>query len=480
MLNIGFIEIGPEHFPFLRDVKKNDLFHISLIFNEEIDSKLKDFSKKEHIPITDKIEDMFLPEYNIKLLIYAKEKNNTIYDVWNMKPPDVSLIDLSTFKILEESLKQRIQLEKRIFLMQKYETIGTLVSGICHEINNILMIIMGYAQLAYSKANSNIQPYISGIISSCRRASDLIHQLQSFKSDKIEKRKVNLIPLIKETIKFIKNAFPENITISLYILKEVSEVEADLVSLRHAILNILTNAQEAMPNGGNISVRLYNKEVDEEFCKYYPFMKPGEYVCISIKDEGIGIPEEIINRIFDPFFTTKDLGRGIGLSYTYGIIKQHNGYILVDSKKGEGTEVNIYLPAIKKALLKRYDESLPFEKAVSKTILIVEDEVDLLNIISEFLEDMGYNVLKAYNAKDALRYIDEKKDIDILITDKVLPDLSGYQIARFAKNKRSDIKTILITGYESAENEFFDLVIQKPVSIKELAYKIRKLDRIGR
>ncbi len=480
MLNIGFIEIGPEHFPFLRDVKKNDLFHISLIFNEEIDLKLKDFSRKEHIPITDRIEDMFLPEYNIKILIYAKEKNNTIYDVWNMKPPDVSLMDLSTFKILEESLKQRIQLEKRIFLMQKYETIGTLVSGICHEINNILMIIMGYAQLAYSKANSNIQPYISGIINSCRRAGDLIHQLQSFKSDKIEKRKVNLIPLIKETIKFVKNAFPENIAVSLHISKEVSEVEADLVSLRHAILNILTNAQEAMPDGGKIEVSLYDKMVNEKFCKDYPFMKPGEYVCISIKDEGMGIPEEIINRIFDPFFTTKDLGRGIGLSYTYGIVKQHNGYILVNSKKGEGTEVNLYLPAIKKASLKRYDENLPFEKAVSKTILVVEDEVDLLNIISEFLEDMGYNVLKAYNAGDALRYIDEKKDIDILITDKVLPDLSGSQIARFAKNKRSDIKTVLITGYENSENKFFDLIIQKPVSIKELAYKIRKLDRAGR
>ncbi|RLB11725.1 MAG: hypothetical protein DRG27_00590 [Deltaproteobacteria bacterium] len=483
MLNLGLIGADQRYFSFFQEIQETDIFHISLIFSEKIDPQLKDFADKNGIYVTDRLEDIFLPTHKIKLLVDTTDGSSVVHYILDIKPKEISVIDVNTLKLLMESINQRLQLEKRLLLLQKYETIGTLVSGICHEINNILMIIMGYAQLARLKvSSSNISSYISGIIDSCRRASNLIQQLLSFKSDgkNIEKRKVNLIPLVKETIKFAKEALPENIRISLdNFSKDLYEVEADLVSLRHALLNVITNSQEAMPEGGEIHVNLYNVKLDEQFCKKYQFIKPGEYVCISVKDTGVGIPEEILNRIFEPFFTTKDLGRGLGLSYTYGIVKQHNGYILVESELNKGTEVKIYLPAIKRHI-DSITEELEAKCYCNKTILIVEDEEELIQIVSEFLENMGYRVLKAYNAKDALKIIEkEGKRIDIIMTDLILPDSFGSQLVYLAKKKKDNIKSILITGYkqkdEMISNELFDMIIYKPVSINTLANKIYKL-----
>ena len=482
MINLGFIGADPRYFSFLQEIQETDIFHISLIFSEKIDPELKGFADENGIRVTDRLEEIFLPKHRIKLLVDTTDGSQVVHKILDTKPKAMSVIDVNTLRLLTESINQRFQLEKRLLLLQKYETIGTLVSGICHEVNNILMIIMGYAQLASSKASSNISSYISGIIDSCRRASNLIQQLSSFKSDgRIEKRKANLIPLIKETVKFAKKALPENIHIYLdNFSHDLYEVEADLASLRHALLNVITNSQEAMPNGGEIRVSLYNVKLDEQFCKNYPFMEPGEYVCISVKDTGVGIPEEILGRIFEPFFSTKDLGRGLGLSYTYGIVKQHNGYILVESEPDKGTEVKIYLPALKRHADPREAEELEAKGSRDKTILIVEDEEDLIQVVSEFLEDVGYKVLKARNAKDAIRVLEkEGANIDLVMTDLILPDSFGSQIIYLAKKKKNNMKSILITGYEQKDrmvpNELFDMVIYKPVSIKMLANKIYKL-----
>ncbi len=482
MINLGFIGADPTYFSFFQEIQETDIFHISLIFSEKIDYQLKDFADENGIYVTDRFEEIFLSKYKIRLLVDTTDGSPVVHRILDTKPKAMSVIDVNTLRLLTESINQRFQLEKRLLLLQKYETIGTLVSGICHELNNILMIIMGYAQLASSKASSNISSYISGIIDSCRRASNLIQQLSSFKSNgKIEKRKVNLIPLVKETIKFAKQALPENIRISLDNLSpDLYEVEADLVSLRHALLNVITNSQEAMPEGGEIHVSLYNVKLDEQFCKEYPFMEPGEYICISVRDTGIGIPQEFLNRIFEPFFSTKDLGRGLGLSYTYGIVKQHNGYILVESEPNKGTEVKIYLPAIKRDTDPRETEELEVKGSRDKTILIVEDEKDLIQVISEFLENLGYRVLKAHNAKDAINILEKEGNrIDLIMTDLILPDSFGSQVIYMAKKKRNDIKSILITGYEQKDkmisNELFDIVIYKPVSINMLANTIYKL-----
>lgn len=481
MINLGFIEADPKYLSFFQEIQETEIFNISLIFSKKIDPQVKDFAKENGISITAKLEDIFLPKYKIRLLVDTTEDSQVMHKILDMKPEAMSVIDINTLKLLTESIRQKLQLEKRLLLLQKYETIGTLVSGICHEINNILMIIMGYAQLASSKASPNVSSYISGIIDSCRRASDLIHQLYSFKSSgKIEKRRASLIPLVKETIKFAKEALPENIHISLDNLSsDLYEVEADLVSLRHALLNVITNSQEAMPNGGKIFVSLYNVRLDEKFQRQYPFVELGDYVCISIRDTGSGIPKEILNRIFEPFFTTKDLGRGLGLSYTYGIVKQHNGYIIVESEPNQGTEVKIYLPAIKRQGVSEEAEEYEAKGSEGKTILIVEDEKDLVDVISEFLEDVGYKVLKAHNAKEALKIMNGDSKIDIIVTDLILPDSFGSQIVYLAKKKKEDVKAILITGYEQRDKiistELFDIVIHKPVSVKELANKIYKL-----
>ncbi len=480
MINIGLIGANKKYFSFFKNLQEVDIFKISLIFSQSHDRNLKDFAQENNIYLTDKFEDVFLDKFKIRLLVDTLGNKDIIHKFLDMKPEAMSIIDVSMLTLLTESIKQKLQLEKRIMMFQKYETIGTLVSGICHEINNILMIIMGYAQLASAKSPNNISQYISGIIESCQRASKLIQQLSSFRTqEKIEKRKVNIVPLIKETVKFIKETFPENIKITLNISPDIHEVEADLVNLRHAILNLASNSQEAMPEGGEIEISLFNEHLDENFCKEYPFVSTGDYVCISFKDTGIGIPKEFLNRIFEPFFTTKDLGRGLGLSYVYGIIKQHNGYIVVNSEQNKGAEFKIYIPAINKK--EEEDKEIHGVQEAEGTILMVEDEKDLLNIAAEFLKKMGYAVLTADNGEKAFDIISDKgKNINLVITDLILPDSFGSRIAYMAKKKNPDIRTILITGYknhidESISDELFDIITHKPISMADLANKVYKL-----
>lgn len=479
MINIGFIGANEQYFPFFQELQDTDIFRISLIFSEKIDSNLKNFAKENSIYLTDRFEDLFLDRFKIKLLVDTTGRTEVIHKLIDMKPEHISVIDINMLKLLTESITQKLQLEKRIVLFQKYETIGTLVSGICHELNNILMIIMGYAQLASSKATSDISHYISGIVKSCQRANKLIQQLSSFRSqEEVEKKRVNIVPLVKETIKFAKETMSENIKIHLEADPNVHEVEADLVNLRHALLNLIANSQEAMPEGGNIYAKLRNIYLDEKFCKEHPFITPGEYVCISLKDTGIGIPKEFLNRIFEPFFSTKDLGRGLGLSHVYGIVKQHGGYILVDSEYEKWTEFKVYLPAI--------DRNEEVEKSGDMhdgegTILIVEDEKDLLNMACEFLKKSGYSVLIAGNAGEAFKIIEKKgEEIDLVITDFILPDSFGSRIAYMARKKNPHMKTILMTGYqnnvdESEPDELFDMIIYKPISMAKLANEIYKL-----
>ncbi len=479
MINIGLIGADEAYFPFFQELQDIDIFRISLIFSEEIDCSLKRFAESNNIYLTNKFEELFSNRFKLKLLVDTTGKKKIIHRLIDMKPKHISIIDIHILQLFTESIMQKLQLEKRVMLSQRYETIGTLVSGICHEINNILMIIMGYAQLASAKASPDISNHISGIIKSCQRAGRLIEQLSSFRShQKVEKKRANIVPLVKETIKFTKETIPENIKIRLEMQSEIHEVEVDLVSLRNALLNLIGNSQEAMPEGGEIYVRLYNVYLDEGFCKEYPFIRPGEYVCISLKDTGAGIPKELLEKIFDPFFSTKDLGRGLGLSYVYGIIKQHGGYILVDSEYGKGAEFKLYLPALNKREEIHKNER---PKNVGGSILIVEDEKDLLKMIHEFLKTSGYNVLSANNAGEAFKIIEEKgKELDLIITDFILPDSFGSRVAYMAKKKNAKIKTILMTGYqnnidETAPDEFFDMVIPKPISMAELTNKISEL-----
>ncbi|GEM_PF-5362648 len=470
MIRFGLIGANRNYISLFKEIQDLEIFKLCLIFEPDPDRELLEFAEKNGIPVTDNLKDIF--KHDLRLLVDTTGKKDLIYKIIEIKPEYVSVIDLSIFYLFLDSIRQKLHMEKRLTLAQRYETIGTLVSGISHEFNNILMIIMGHAQLASINAPPEIAPHIEGIINSCKRASRLIEQLASFSRQYgVEKRIVNIVPLIKETVKFIKSALPENIDIKLEIEPNIPEIVADLTQIRQMLLNLASNSQEAMPSGGQIYIKLSTRYLDEDFCKRYPFVTPGNYLWILFKDTGIGIPKEYLPRIFEPFFTTKELGRGLGLSSVYGIVKQHNGYILVESEYGKGTEFNIYFPAAGQK--KKEDKG----DSTGGKILIAEDEKELLEVTSKFLDKLGYKVLKANTGKEAIKYIEEEgEDIEVVITDHILPDMFGYVIVHKAKFKNPKVKSILLTGYNKEDaildKDMFDVIAHKPISMTELSKKL--------
>lgn len=427
----------------------------------------------------------FLEDASLDIIINFEQNKKISHEILDKKLSQINFLDISNVDWLPELL-QKLALEKKLketsqFLSQRYETIGTMVSGIAHEFNNLLMIIMGYAQLIAMQIDekSPHYKYFSGLIDACNQTHQLIEQLLTFARQSIvEKQKFVLAPLVKETVKLLKRTIPENINIHLDIHSN-SKIEADPTQIQQVILNLATNACDAMPEGGDIYIRLTEEMVGEEEIKRYPFMKSGEYICLSVKDTGEGIPKEIQHRIFDPFFTTKgpDKGTGMGLATVYGIVKQVNGYIVVESDVGKGAEFKIYFPLIK---TKSAETLETFEKAQEKGILIVEDEEELVKVFKEFLEELGYKVFQAQDGEEGwLVFVEHEKEINLVVLDIVMPKASGIKLAKKIKVKKPDVKIILMTGYNhgglSLEEIGAEELVEKPFSVGVIAQKIQKL-----
>ncbi|HDD35280.1 MAG TPA: response regulator, partial [Candidatus Desulfofervidus auxilii] len=321
--------------------------------------------------------------------------------------------------------------------------------------------------------------YFSGLIEACNKTHQLIEQLLTFaRQSVVEKQEFVLTPLVKETVKLLKRTIPENINIHLDIQSN-AKIKADPTQVQQVILNLATNACDAMPQGGDIHICLKEEKIDEKEVKKYPFMKEGEYVCLIIRDTGKGIPKEIQHRIFDPFFTTKspDKGTGMGLATVYGIIKQANGYITVESDVGKGAEFKVYFPLIRTEYTKI---SKTFYKSQKKGILVVEDEEELVKVFKEFLEELGYEVFQANNGQEGWVVFTQHEDkINLAVLDIVMPKASGIDLARKIKRERPSVKIILMTGYDHngllAEKIGVDEIIEKPFSVGKIVQRIQEL-----
>lgn len=383
------------------------------------------------------------------------------------------------------------QLEVQFAQSQKMQAVGQLAGGVAHDFNNVLTAIIGHCDLLFSQHKVGDPSFadINQIKQNANRAADLVRQLLAFSRKQTLMPKVLELPnAIAETKTLLDRLLGETIELKIHHERDLGFVKVDQGQLEQVIVNLAVNARDAMKSDGSLSIRTYN--VSESDCRKlrHTLMPDAEYVCIEISDTGAGIAKEDFGQIFEPFFTTKKTGEGtgLGLSTVYGIVKQTGGFIFPTSEVGVGTTFHIYLPrheAEETAIeVTEKEKSEPADLSGAGTILLVEDEEAVRAFASRALSTRGYNVLEAENGEIALDIVDECGDeIDLVISDVVMPNLDGPSMAKKLRERYPDVKVIFISGY--TEDAFEDelerpedfIFLPKPFSLKQLASKVKEV-----
>ena len=395
-------------------------------------------------------------------------------------------------QLLRQSEEKCQSLEQQLLQSQKMESIGLMTGGVAHDFNNLLMVILGNVQLGLEGTDRSHPHYeiLSKIQGEAKKASAITRRLLAFSRRQVHQRKViHLVDQIHTLSKMLSRLIGEDIELKIEVGREVGAVYLDETVLDQVVMNLVVNAREAMPEGGVLTLQVQNASPDEAFCARYPFVKPGDYVRLSIIDTGVGMEPCALQRIFEPFFTTKEGGTGLGLAVVYGVVKQHKGYIIASSEVGKGSRFDIYFPMHLEWVS---DEGVEApETAVAKgneTLLMAEDELEIRTMLKTFLEGLGYEVLVAQDGQEALQVFSSHQDrIDLVILDAVMPRLSGPKVYEQMRSIRPALPCILLTGYgdemikkHSAEGLEIQ-VLRKPVTFEELGRKIRDiLDQPGR
>lgn len=391
---------------------------------------------------------------------------------------------LGTYGVARD-MTYRKQLEYQLRQAQKMDAIGTLAGGIAHDFNNILMGIQGYSSLLLRGVRADEPDYkkLINIDNYVRSGAELTRQLLDFASDcNYNVKPMNLNNIIKKTVSMFSRTKKE-IKVHLDICKELWSSEIDEGQIEQVLLNLYVNSWQAMAHGrGDIFIKSENVTVMRFEAQELGVLS-GNYVKISVRDNGVGMTEDTLNRVFEPFFTTKKKasGTGLGLASAYGIIKSHSGAFKVISKEGMGSLFSFYLPSTTKKIV--YEIIPPKEVVPGKeTVLLIDDEENIVEVTSEMLETMGYKVISAMSGNEAINVFKKNRNnIDILILDVIMPDMSGIETFDHIKNIRSDVKILLSSGYnrEGAIDKLIkkgcDGFIQKPFNIEQLSEKISSI-----
>ncbi|MGB0034027.1 MAG: response regulator [Candidatus Acidiferrales bacterium] len=397
-------------------------------------------------------------------------------------------------EVMVEDVTERVALEKQLVQAQKFEGIGQLAGGIAHDFNNMIGAMIGWADLGMeeTEAGSRLHRYFDKIRLQADRAAALTKQLLAFARRQIlEPRDMDLNHTITETLSLLEKVIASNIEVRTNLAADVSVVRADPTQIEQVLMNLCINARDAMPNGGTLVIETNNTLFDEKYCTVHPFARPGHYAVLCVTDTGSGMDAATLDHIFEPFFTTKELGKGtgLGLATVYGVVRQHGGFVDVNSEPGTGTTFRIYFPssssAIASAVLAK--DSQPVLGG-TETILIAEDHEGLREIAREALAIQGYNVLLAVDGEQAVEEFHAKHDrIDLVLLDVMLPKLSGPEAYVRISAEEPNVPVIFATGY-SADTDLLHKVtqrglpvLQKPYSPRDLARKVREtLDKRGR
>jgi two-component system cell cycle sensor histidine kinase/response regulator CckA len=382
--------------------------------------------------------------------------------------------------------RERDQL--RLQGMQKMEAVGRLAGGIAHDFNNIVQAIGGYSELLQESlaADDPRRATVNEILSAGDRAAALTRQLLAFSRQQVmQPRVLDLNAVVGNIESLLRRLIGEDVTLTARLATELWSVRADPMQLEQVLMNLVVNARDAMPSGGSVTIETENASLDPSAGTDAFSVTRGPYVLLAVTDTGQGMPADVRARAFEPFFTTKELGRGtgLGLSTVYGIVKQTGGYIWVDSEVGRGTRIRIYLPRDAAAPV-RLEQRQPAQhdaRRGSETVLVVEDEDGVRELMQAWLESHGYRVLTAGNGVEALRACEDfAGPIDLVVADIVMPAMGGPALVRRLKPTRPGLKVMFISGYADGTPGDRDLLdeptmfLQKPFALSALVDKVRE------
>lgn len=385
-------------------------------------------------------------------------------------------------------ITERERLTDQLRQSQKMQAVGELAGGVAHDFNNLLMVVKGHSQLLLDRLpdSSPLRPGAQEIEKAADRAASLTRQLLAFSRKQVlQPRVLDMNEVVNGMIRMFSRVIGENIDMAFVPAADLARVKADPGQIEQVLLNLVVNGRDAMPTGGRLTLETSNVELDRSYAVSHASVEPGAYVMLSVTDTGCGMSEETQSRIFEPFFTTKGPGKGtgLGLATVYGVVKQSGGYIYVYSEVGRGTTFKIYLPRVIAELDKPGGEAIASGRGRgSETILFVEDEQSVRELVRQYLTSTGYSVLEAPDGARALKIAEGHPDpIHILITDVVMPHLSGPDLAAQLGASRPDLKVLFISGYTD-DTVFRHGVLeggvaflQKPFNLKALASKIREV-----
>jgi PAS domain S-box-containing protein len=387
-----------------------------------------------------------------------------------------------------QDMTERKSLEKHLEQAQKIESIGQLAGGVAHDFNNMLSVILGHVELALRKSENDRS--IAGDLKAIRKAAvhsaDLTRQLLTFARKQIISPQIlDLNEAVAGMLKMLQRLIGENIELTWQPGGDLWPVKADSAQMDQILANLCVNSRDAISGRGKISIKTTNASIDEHFSRSRPYaLQPGDYVRLSVSDDGCGMKSEVQSHIFEPFYTTKEVGSGtgLGLATVYGAVKQNHGFITFYSEVGEGTIFNIFLPAMPAARARAAEVTVELLRCGSETLLLVEDDQMLLELETAMLEAVGYRVLAASCGEEALSLArSHQGPIPLLISDLIMPQINGRELAEKVQLYRPQVKVLFMSGYDAeiissqgilAEGVHF---LQKPVSVRLLTDKVREI-----
>lgn len=422
-------------------------------------------------------------------IMVNRKKNGELYYVEESISPVRDLEgEITDFISNGRDLTDRLGLEAQLRQAQKMDAIGRLAGGVAHDFNNLLTIITSYSELAMDAVpeGSDLESKLHEILLAARRAAALTRQLLGFSRKQPQAlRVVDLNPLIERIARTLPRLIGEDIEFTFRAGKKVGQVKVDPLQIEQVLMNLAANARDAMPQGGHLRIETSTVNLDEEYIHDKPaVIPPGSYALITVTDDGAGIPREVLPHIFEPFYTTKPAGKGtgLGLATVYGIVKQNKGFIWVYSERGSGSVFKIYLPCLAAATLPKGVDFANSESISrgSETLLLVEDEYAVRQATAEFLRLQGYQVFEAKDGLEALTVASgHASKIDVIVSDVVMPNMSGGELAKELARVRPDARFLFVSGYAGKtvlDHKVVDLetnFLQKPYTLRQLSAKIR-------